>query len=457
MLQSNTDTIVAQATPVGSAGIGVVRISGPNTLPLAKSLLRLNPEPRYAHYGSFYTSQGETLDFGISLFFKGPSSFTGEDVLELQGHGGQVVIDLLIKEAIRLGARIARPGEFSERAFLNDKLDLMQAEAIADLIACGSEQAARSALLTLKGVFSDQIHKLVEELIRLRVQVEAAIDFPEEEIDFIKEQGISKQVSELITTLEKLKQSGQQGRALREGCTVVIVGAPNAGKSSLMNAILQQDSAIVTDIPGTTRDVLREHILIDGVPIHLIDTAGLRETSDPVEVIGVQRARKEIEYAEKIILVVDATTATTYDAKELWSTVSNTSISPEKLIIVYNKIDLCNSSLEQNKKSFSDDQAFYISTKTGIGLNELKAFLTKMVGITNSTEGVFLARGRHLEAINNALDLLQKGKRQLDMSSAGELLAEDLRSAQEQLNKLTGDFTNDDLLGEIFSSFCIGK
>ena len=452
----NTDTIVAQATPPGRGGVGILRVSGPKAQDIAKAVLGILPKPRYAHYLPFLASDGTTLDEGIALFFPNPHSFTGEDVLELQGHGGPVILDLLLKRILDIpGVRIARPGEFSERAFLNDKLDLAQAEAIADLIDASSEQAAKSALSSLQGVFSKKINTLVEALIHLRIFTEAAIDFPEEEIDFLSDGKIAAELEQVIQRLNEVRQEAKQGSLLREGMKVVIAGRPNAGKSSLLNALAGRDAAIVTDIAGTTRDVLREHIHIDGMPLHIIDTAGLREASDEVERIGIERAWQEIDQADRVLFMVDSTTTNETNPEKLWPEFIERLPKNMPVTVIRNKADLTGEPL-----GYSEQNGYcliQLSARTGEGITLLRDHLKQVMGFTSSTEGGFLARRRHLQALEKAAEHLNNGQYQLTTFHAGELLAEELRLAQEALSEITGEFTSDDLLGRIFSSFCIGK
>ncbi len=448
------DTIAAIATPPGRGGVGIIRISGKLSSSIAKTLLKTELKIRDASYLPFYDDQEQVIDQGIAIFFKAPHSFTGEDVLELQGHGGPVVLDILLKELLKLGVRLANPGEFSERAFLNDKLDLAQAEAIADLIESTSEQAARSAVRSLQGDFSAKVNGLVEELIALRIYVEAAIDFPEEEIDFLSDGKVLTDLNSILTSIEKLQKEAQQGSILREGMTVVIAGKPNAGKSSLLNALAGKEAAIVTEIAGTTRDVLREHIHIDGMPLHIIDTAGLRESDDKVEQIGIERAWAEIEKADQLILVADSNEVTSFNPSGIDPSFSKFEQFKDKLLIVANKIDLT------KQRSLVIDENYKvvpISAKHGTGIEQLKTQLKEIVGYNQSSEGTFLARRRHLDAIEKSLDFCNKGKQQLVSFNAGELLADELRQAQNSLSEITGEFSADDLLGRIFSSFCIGK
>jgi tRNA modification GTPase len=455
ILQNRRDTIVAVATATGRAGIGVVRLSGTDLQPYIDALLGAPTqlEPRRAHYGTFVDAKGQVLDQGLLLFFPAPHSFTGENVLEIQGHGGPVVLDSLVNRCLDCGARLARPGEFSERAFLNDKLDLAQAEAIADLIEASSSQSARSALRSLKGEFSSLIHALVNRLIEVRVYVEAAIDFPEEEIDFLADSKLRTNLHGLVEDLRDIQDRAKQGAILREGIKVVLAGKPNAGKSSLLNALAGQDTAIVTPVPGTTRDVLRERISLNGVPLNIVDTAGLRDTDDEVEKQGVLRAWVEIENADAILYVVDITSDSHGQGLEsLWPAYSQRSNKTDQLVItVLNKVDLLDT--ETNPP----DDTLLLSAKTGQGLDALKDKLLCAVGYSEHSEGIFSARRRHLDAIARALDFMQAGIDQLEGFGAGELLADDLRQAQQNLSEITGEFSSDDLLGEIFSSFCIGK
>lgn len=449
------DTIAAIATATGRGGVGIVRVSGPKAELVAETLLKQHLQPRYAHYCPFYTAKGEILDQGIALFFPGPNSFTGEDVLEFQGHGGPVILDLLLREITRLGVRLARPGEFSERAFLNDKLDLAQTEAIADLIDATNEQAARNALHSLQGAFSARIQELVEALIHLRIYVEASIDFPEEEIDFLSDGKVAADLDRIETTLKQVFKEARQGALVRDGMRVVIAGRPNAGKSSLLNALSGRESAIVTSIEGTTRDVLREHIHIDGMPLHIIDTAGLRDSPDEVERIGIQRAWQEIHEADRVLLLVDSRNSAELEPANIWPEFVAQLKDPGKITLVRNKIDL---SGEAAGLQLANTSSYIgISAATGAGVEDLKQHLKDIMGFSNSGEGGFTARRRHLDALERAQDYLALGRAQLQGYAAGELLAEDLRQAQNALSEITGEFTPDDLLGRIFSSFCIGK
>ncbi|WP_019615292.1 tRNA uridine-5-carboxymethylaminomethyl(34) synthesis GTPase MnmE [Psychromonas ossibalaenae] len=451
-----TDTIVAQATAPGRGGVGIVRVSGPDAEAVAKIILGKVPRVRYAEYLPFSDQNQDVLDQGIALLFKAPNSFTGEDVLELQGHGGPVVMDMLIKAILTIkNIRSANPGEFSERAFMNDKLDLAQAEAISDLIEATSEQAAKSALHSLQGEFSEKIYHLVESLIHLRIYVEASIDFPEEEVDFLSDGKIANDLYQIIDNLNAVQKQAKQGAILREGMKVVIAGRPNAGKSSLLNNLVGKESAIVTDIAGTTRDVMREHIHIDGMPLHIIDTAGLREGADEVEKIGIERAWAEINNADRVLFMLDATTTDAQDPHEIWPDFIDKLPENIGLTVVRNKADLTGESLSVTEDH--DHPVYRISAKTGLGVDALKEHLKDIMGYQGNTEGGFMARRRHLEAIDNAQRHLLEGKIQLEEFQAGELLAEELRLTQQYLSEITGEFTSDDLLGRIFSSFCIGK
>lgn len=451
-----TDTIAAIATAPGQSGVGIVRISGPGVQAIAKAILGFLPRPRHAHYGAFYDQRGELIDEGIGLFFPNPHSFTGEDVLELQGHGGTVIMDLLLRTACDMGARLARPGEFSERAFLNDKLDLAQAEAIADLIESSSEQAARCAVRSLQGAFSRRIDALVEAITHLRIYVEAAIDFPEEEIDFLADGKVATDLSGLLLGLDNIMAEARQGSILREGMKVVIAGRPNAGKSSLLNALAGREAAIVTAIEGTTRDVLREHILIDGMPLHIIDTAGLRDSPDEVEQIGIARAWEEIRQADRILLMVDATTTEATEPHQLWPDFIDQLPENAPLTVIRNKVDLTNEAVGITQ-SGSSAPVIRIAARSAEGLEDLREHLKSCMGFASTTEGGFLARRRHLDALERAKSALLQGEDQLQGYGAGELLAEDLRAAQNALGEITGAMTPDELLGKIFSSFCIGK
>ncbi len=431
-------------------GVGIVRISGKDLSAIAEALIGRLPSPRQAHLCRFLDSKEGAIDEGIALYFPAPYSFTGEDVLELQGHGGPVVMDLLLQRVLSCGARLAHAGEFSQRAFLNDKLDLTQAEAIADLIESGTAAAARLAVRSLEGAFSRQINQLLNELINLRTYVEAAIDFPEEEIDFLSDGKVSANLRSVEESISTVQKSAQIGRLLRDGMVLVIAGVPNAGKSSLLNALAGRDSAIVTEIPGTTRDLLREQIQIEGMPLHLVDTAGLRESSDRVEQEGIRRAREEIANADRILWIFDDSADPDHDAFD------RSSLPPSvPLTLIRNKIDASGTA-----PSISDNGQcveIALSAKTGDGMEQLRTHLKESMGYSGPEEGVFIARRRHLDALERASEHLATGKRALENSGSGELLAEDLRQAQQALGEITGEFTADDLLGQIFGSFCIGK
>ena len=445
-----TDTIAAIATPPGRGGIGIVRVSGPAVPNIANALLGRLPVPRRARFATFTDTAGAPLDTGLVLFFPAPHSFTGEDVLELHGHGGPVVLALLLQRVCELGARRARPGEFSERAFLNDKLDLAQAEAIADLIDSATEQSARAALRSLRGEFSARVQALAEALIELRASVEAALDFPDEELDLAGEGKVGERLNLIREQFDSLQQAAAHGSLLREGLTVVIAGRPNAGKSSLLNRLAGHEAAIVTEIPGTTRDLLREHIHLDGLPLHVLDTAGLRDSRDAVEQEGVRRAWEAIRSADRVLLVVDDTLGVTLEDRRILSRL------PDKLpaTVVYNKIDL-------SARAAGCDEArqpaeIALSARTGAGLELLREHLKRAVGLQAIGEDSFLAHRRHLEALAQARRHFEMARQRLQ-ERAVELLAEDLRLAQRALGEITGEFTSEDLLSRIFSNFCIGK
>lgn len=451
---SSLDTIAAIATPPGRGGVSIIRLSGPEAASIANTVFGSLPQPRYAAYGEFFDAENRVIDIGLMLYFPGPHSFTGEDVVEFQGHGGPVIMDQLLQRICQCGARIARPGEFSERAFLNDKIDLSQAEAIADLIDSSSAQAARAAVRSLQGEFSQTIHRLVEQLIHLRMYVEAAIDFPEEEIDFLSDGKVSTDLQNVINAVQSVKARAQQGAVLREGLTIVLAGHPNAGKSTLLNCLSGRESAIVTDIPGTTRDVMREHIVIDGIPLHIIDTAGLRDSDDVVEQEGIRRAWQAIESADHVLFIVDVEhQAYLQNLQQEFATRIPAHIPITQVI---NKID--NTSITARLDESQTPPQLFLSAKTGEGVERLRDHLKQVAGVsTTISEDNFIARRRHLHAIEQAESVLLIGQLQLSEHRAGELLAEDLRLAQQHLSEITGEFSADDLLGKIFSSFCIGK
>ncbi|NNK99550.1 MAG: tRNA uridine-5-carboxymethylaminomethyl(34) synthesis GTPase MnmE [Xanthomonadales bacterium] len=443
-----TETICAIATPPGVGGVGVIRVSGPLCAAIAKQVLGRPMPARKAQFARFKDADGETIDSGIAIMFEAPASFTGEDVLELQGHGGPQIMQMLMARIMGLGARAARPGEFSERAFLNNKLDLVQAEAIADLIESGTEASARAAQRSLDGLFSDQVNGLQKELIDLRVFVEAAMDFPDEEIDFLADSDVLEQLAGVDDRLHDLQEQAQQGQLLRDGIHIAIAGLPNAGKSSLLNALAGRESAIVTAIPGTTRDVLREHISLDGLPVHVSDTAGIRDSDCLVEAEGVRRARATFSAADLVLLVIDS-------SQPVEPQMALRAELPDNIpcIVVNNKIDLTAG------KAGPDDKPLTVgvSAKTGQGLRDLVDLVKNTVGAAVSQEGVFSARTRHLDALRRTRDHVGAGALQLEQFNAPEILAEELRLAQKSLGEITGQFLPDDLLGAIFSSFCIGK
>jgi len=440
-MSGETDTICAIATPAGRGGVGVVRVSGPGVPAIAAAVLGSLPELRRATLAVFRDDTGGTIDRGLALYFPAPRSFTGEHVLELHGHGGPVVMQMLVDRLLSLGARAARPGEFSERAFLNGKLDLAQAEAVADLIDSATTRAARAAGRSLEGAFSRRVDVLFEQLTELRTFVEAAIDFPDEEIEFIQDARVGDQLATLRDRVEELRRGAVQGRLLRDGLTVVIAGAPNVGKSSLLNALAGSEAAIVTDIPGTTRDMLREQIQVHGMPVRVIDTAGLRETADVVEGEGVRRARQAIEGADRVLYLVDAAAG---DGARAPGFAAPT-------IVVRNKIDLA------GEPPGRDGERISLSAKTGAGLELLRDCLAEAAGLESDAEGVFSARARHLDALERVDDHLKAAAARLESAAGSELVAEELRLAQRALGEITGEFTSEDLLGRIFSSFCIGK
>jgi len=443
------DTIAAVATPPGVGGVGVIRVSGALCAPLARQLLRRDPEPRHAYYCAFTDAAGAPIDRGLLLYFQSPHSYTGEDVLELQTHGSPVVLRLLVARLVELGARHARPGEFSERAFLNGKLDLAQAEAVADLIASGSEAAARAALRSLDGEFSQRVRALTAAVVRLRVWIEAAIDFPEEEIDFLSAPELRTDLAAVRTDLAALLEAARRGVRLADGLHVVIVGRPNAGKSSLLNALAASERAIVTEIPGTTRDLVRETVDIDGVALTLVDTAGLRESADIVEQEGIRRARAELARADVVLLVCDDD-----DAQVDAALLGDAPVNAARLVI-RNKIDLAG--LAANRERRGDEMHIRLSAKTGAGIDLLHAELKNLAGGGDTAQGACTARARHVAALENARAHLAAAESALVERNAGELAAEELREVQHRLGEITGEFSSDDLLGAIFSSFCIGK
>lgn len=445
------ETITAISTPAGRGGVGIVRVSGPLSKTIGQNLTGIqSPQYRHAYFCDFIGQHGAAVDQGIVLFYQAPNSFTGEDVVEFQGHGSRVVLDMVLQATIAYGARLARPGEFSERAFLNDKLDLAQAEAIADLIDSDSEQAARSALRSLQGEFSHQIQSLLSILIELRSYVEAAIDFVDEDIDFLSNGQVESRLLDLEKTISSILAKAKNGVLLREGMKVVIAGPPNAGKSSLMNYLAGSERAIVTDIAGTTRDVLMEHIALDGLPLHIVDTAGLHESDDIVEQIGMKRAQDEIEQADLLLLVFDDSD---FESGDVSRVLSMTAAQKNK-IIIRNKIDI--SGADAGIVTHPSHREVYVSIKNRMGLNVLTELVKEFAGFHSASEDSFIARRRHVDALTKAKNAIKIAITRLQ-SNAPELLAEELSQSQNYLSMITGEFTNEDLLGNIFSSFCIGK
>jgi tRNA modification GTPase len=446
-MSTREDTIVALATPPGTGGVGVVRISGGDCERIARAMLGSVPEPRVATYVTFTDVRGDALDRGLALYFPKPSSFTGESVLELHGHGGPVVMALLVEAVVELGARRAEPGEFTKRAFLNDKLDLAQAEAVADLVDSGTAQAARAALRSLSGAFSDAVHDLAAQLTAIRVYVEAAIDFPEEEIDFLADDELAERLATCAASFDSLLSRAVVGRVMRDGYQVVIVGKPNAGKSSLMNRLSGEETAIVTEIAGTTRDVLRERINVDGLAVELVDTAGIRDNPDRIEAEGIRRARKAMAEADAVLWIQDAT-------EPVPGRLDEPVPDGVPVTIVRNKIDL---SGDSPGVVDAETPVVMVSAHTGAGLDALQRRIRELAGFRDLGEGAFTARRRHVDALRDARARFDAGRAALRDARAGELLAEELRLAQQALGAITGEVTADDLLGRIFSEFCIGK
>ena len=449
-MSEHGDTIAAIATPRGSGGVGIIRVSGADISALLENLKLATPVPRTASLRKIHDANGRLIDEVLVLYFPAPASFTGEDVLELQGHGGLVIMDMLLERVLTCGCRQARPGEFSERAFLNDKLDLVQAEAIADVIESHSRTAVRGAMRSLQGDFSRRVHSISDDLIHLRTHVEAYLDFPDEEIDTLPSEEFSTQCQSLERAISELLATARQGQMLRDGLHLVLAGKPNAGKSSLLNRLTAADTAIVSDIPGTTRDVIRERVHIDGIPIDVTDTAGLRDTADAIESEGVARARQELSRADRVLLVVDDADF----SSDLLADLDDYLHAEVPVTVVRNKIDLTgrNSQIE----NIDGVDIVSMSTRTGDGLRLLTEHLKQVTGLATVPEGVFTARQRHLDALRRALVFVQQGRNLLDPPRP-ELLAEELRQAQTVLGEITGEFTSEDLLGEIFGSFCIGK
>ena len=445
-----SDTIVAIASPLGRGAVGVIRISGSDVPRVAVALLGTLPEPRVARLRCFHDADGTALDEGLALYFPAPASFTGEHVLELQGHGGAFILDRVLRRVLGMGVRMARPGEFSERAFLNGKMDLAQAEAVADLIDAGTTAAARAAVRSMQGEFSTRIRELQSQLTELRVYVEAAIDFPDEEIDFLEGAALQDRLSRVFAGFESITAAARQGALLREGLNVVIAGSPNAGKSTLLNRLVGDEVAIVTNLPGTTRDVLRQQVHFDGLPVNLIDTAGLRAAADVVEEEGIRRAKFEMQRADRTLYVLDATLGSAVSASDL------AHLPPAvPVVFVMNKIDLLG--IAPRMDSHAGFARIFLSAQTGAGIELLRDHLKLSAGYRDADSGALSARRRHLDALRRARELAESAAATLRDTHAAELFAEDLRLAQRNLSEITGDFTSEDLLGEIFGSFCIGK
>jgi tRNA modification GTPase len=456
---NSADTIAAIATAPGRGAIGIIRVSGSRVPDIAQALLGAQPEPRIASLSRFLAADGSVLDQGLALYFPAPASFTGEHVLELQGHGGTVVLDLLMQRLLSLGCRAAQPGEFSERAFLNGKIDIAQAEAVADLIDAGSAAAARAAIRSMRGEFSQRVTELQQRLTELRKWVEAAIDFPEEDIDFAANSTFKMRLAGIFSAFDSIMAAARQGSMLRDGLSVVIAGKPNAGKSSLLNRLAGEEIAIVADLPGTTRDVLRQTLDLDGLTINLIDTAGLRSTTDVIEAEGVRRARGEIGRADMVLYLVDAAEAS---GRAATGGSALDSLTPGDdlpaavpVTIILNKIDLLDRPARID--AASTPVQIHLSAKSGAGIDLLRKHLKAAAGYQGADSGALSARRRHLDALTRARECLQQGAEGFAAASTLELFAEDLRLAQRALGEITGEFGSDDLLGEIFRSFCIGK
>jgi len=451
------DTIAAIATPPGRGGVGIIRLSGADAPTIAKQLLEHGPQAqdlgvREARFSSFLAKDGALIDNGILIYYPQPSSYTGEHVVELQGHGGRVVMSMLLDRVIALGARQARPGEFTERAFINNKIDLVQAEAVAGLIDSVSSQAARSAVRSLEGEFSYKINSLLQRLVNLRMFVESSLDFPEEEIDFIQDAGAKEKLSGCIDELGKILKGAQQGAMLGEGLRLAIVGRPNVGKSSLLNRLAGREAAIVSKTPGTTRDIVDENILIEGAPLNILDTAGIRESKDDIEEEGIRRALNAVSQADIILLLLEQGEDIGIEEQRVLEMCPD----DRKIVIVKNKIDLAVNKQELLDKNRGESEVF-LSAKTGEGCEALVQTLKTIMGLNSTTEDAYMARTRHLNALSETKVFLDRGLQHLENKNTAELLAEDLRLAQESLGVITGSFVADDLLGEIFSKFCIGK
>lgn len=451
-----SDTIAAIATAPGRGGVGIVRVSGPQAKEICSALIGSVPTPRQACVSVFLQADKSQIDAGISLYFAAPKSFTGEDVVEFHGHGGPVILDLLLKRVLELGARLARPGEFTERAFLNNKMDLLQAEAVAQLINANSQQAALAATRSLQGEFSKKIYQLVEELIRLRLYVEAAIDFPEEEINFLADQKVLNAVENILSAFAQLLKQAKHGALLSEGINIAIIGKPNAGKSTLLNALTGQETAIVSPIAGTTRDTVKDRINLGGVTVNIIDTAGLRETQDIIEQAGITRTLRAAELADVILYVIDAETESDTDPFVMYPDLKQIMQPNAKVIALKNKIDQIN--LPPYVEQKTEYSVVAASAHHGHGLDLLRTEIKRLINFEQSEEnGAFIARRRHLDALQRAQQFVRLGKQHLLETSAGELMAEELKHAQHALGEITGVFTSDDLLGRIFAEFCIGK
>jgi tRNA modification GTPase len=448
---SSPDTIAAIASAPGRGAVGVIRVSGPGVPHIAQEILGFLPMPRLAQVANFRSSSGEALDRGLALYFPAPASYTGEHVLELQGHGGALIMDLLLQRLLGMGCRMARPGEFSERAFLNGKIDIAQAEAIADLIDAGTTAAARAAVRSMQGEFSARINALQVQITELRTLVEAAIDFPDEELEFLPGSVLGRRMANILAGFESITAAARQGALLREGLNVVIAGRPNAGKSSLLNYLVGDEIAIVTDQPGTTRDVLRQHVHLDGLPLNLIDTAGLRTAVDVVEAEGVRRALNEVDRADRVLYILDHAAARPLD----WRAELQELPPGVPLTLVFNKIDLSGAAPRADESP--DPPQVFLSAKTGEGVALLREHLKTRAGYVSGESGALSARRRHLDALRRAKACVEQAAQTLAETRAFELFAEELRRAQLALGEITGEFTSDDLLGEIFSSFCIGK
>ena len=448
----HADTIAAIATAPGQGAVGIVKLSGPDSGTIIEALCRQEPAHRMARYTAFYDERGEAMDRGLALFFRGPASHTGEDVAELHGHGGPVVLNLLLQRVLSLGARYARPGEFSERAFLTNKIDLLQAEAVADLISSASAQAASSAVRSMEGAFSSRLDALAGKLIELRMFVEATLDFPEEEVDALTQRELNDRLADCRHCLADICARAESGRLLAEGVKIAIIGKPNAGKSSLLNRLAEVERAIVSPQPGTTRDTIEQQILIDGIPVNVIDTAGIRETDTPVEQEGIERARSAAHGADVVILIADVTT----DGIQAMQDIVTGPASEKNRLYVFNKIDLSGHPAGR-RKAPQNRWELYISAKTGAGVDALKQAIKDLVTGSDHAENSFIAHTRHLDVLHKAAALLEQASVRFHQHHAVELFADDLQQLQHTLGELTGEHTPDDLLGEIFSRFCIGK